>query len=105
VLNNEAEALISLPLFTEAPWIHKRNGIYYLSYAYPYGGYYNHNYYGNGYYGGYYGNRYWGPGWYGLNTGPWFGGYAPRAGSWTTSNRDNWNNGNRGNWNGNGNWN
>jgi beta-xylosidase len=25
---------IDLPKFTEAPWIHKRNGIYYLSYAY-----------------------------------------------------------------------
>jgi len=24
---------ISLPLFTEAPWVHKRNGMYYLSYA------------------------------------------------------------------------
>ncbi len=25
---------VTLPLFTEAPWVHKRNGIYYLSYAY-----------------------------------------------------------------------
>jgi len=25
---------VSLPSFTEAPWIHKKNGIYYLSYAY-----------------------------------------------------------------------
>ena len=25
---------VSLPSFTEAPWLHKRNGIYYLSYAY-----------------------------------------------------------------------
>lgn len=27
---------ISLPRFTEAPWIHKRNGWYYLSYAYEF---------------------------------------------------------------------
>ncbi len=27
---------ISLPKFTEAPWIHKRNGWYYLSYAYEF---------------------------------------------------------------------
>lgn len=27
---------ISLPSFTEAPWIHKRNGWYYLSYAYQF---------------------------------------------------------------------
>jgi len=25
---------VTLPLFTEAPWIHKKNGLYYLSYAY-----------------------------------------------------------------------
>jgi beta-xylosidase len=25
---------IELPSFTEAPWVHKRNGLYYLSYAY-----------------------------------------------------------------------
>ena len=27
---------IELPNFTEAPWIHKRNGWYYLSYAYQF---------------------------------------------------------------------
>jgi beta-xylosidase len=27
---------IKLPAFTEAPWIHKRNGWYYLSYAYQF---------------------------------------------------------------------
>jgi hypothetical protein len=37
---------------------------YYHSYAYPYGGFYNHYFYGNRYYGGYYGNRN-------------FGGYTP----------------------------
>jgi len=29
---------ISLPHFTEAPWVHKKNGWYYLSYAYEFPG-------------------------------------------------------------------
>lgn len=35
-LDGPIKAITGLPNFTEAPWIHKRNGWYYLSYAYQF---------------------------------------------------------------------